>query len=172
FFQAEDGIRVFHVTGVQTCALPICAWHRARPERPVARRRHVDVVAAPARAGPSGCVPRPVPVAVGAARHAGTARPRARDAAETHAWLAGRIGNAERHGRSAPSAPLCGLVIGFTAKPHRRLPAGYTPSVFEFAIVRIYRTRGNTLVPMVAVGRNAQCSLSSVPANLIVLATR
>src|SRR5690606_41123498 len=28
FFQAEDGIRVFHVTGVQTCALPISA-HRA-----------------------------------------------------------------------------------------------------------------------------------------------
>src|SRR5436309_8757026 len=27
FFQAEDGIRDFHVTGVQTCALPIC-----RPE--------------------------------------------------------------------------------------------------------------------------------------------
>src|SRR5690606_39795913 len=26
FFQAEDGIRVFHVTGVQTCALPICRW--------------------------------------------------------------------------------------------------------------------------------------------------
>src|SRR5690606_27423651 len=24
FFRAEDGIRVFHVTGVQTCALPIC----------------------------------------------------------------------------------------------------------------------------------------------------
>src|SRR5690606_360897 len=24
FFQAEDGIRYFHVTGVQTCALPIC----------------------------------------------------------------------------------------------------------------------------------------------------
>src|SRR5690606_41006409 len=23
FFQADDGIRVFHVTGVQTCALPI-----------------------------------------------------------------------------------------------------------------------------------------------------
>src|SRR5690606_98587 len=32
FFQAEDGIRDFHVTGVQTCALPICAWS-ARPER-------------------------------------------------------------------------------------------------------------------------------------------
>src|SRR5690606_40327954 len=26
FFQAEDGIRDFHVTGVQTCALPI--WSR------------------------------------------------------------------------------------------------------------------------------------------------
>src|SRR5690606_41102911 len=24
FFQAEDGTRDFHVTGVQTCALPIC----------------------------------------------------------------------------------------------------------------------------------------------------
>src|SRR5690606_40754428 len=26
FFQAEDGIRDFHVTGVQTCALPICVF--------------------------------------------------------------------------------------------------------------------------------------------------
>src|SRR5690606_40200019 len=25
-FQAEDGIRDFHVTGVQTCALPICRY--------------------------------------------------------------------------------------------------------------------------------------------------
>src|SRR5690606_40739596 len=30
FFQAEDGIRDFHVTGVQTCALPISP-RRARP---------------------------------------------------------------------------------------------------------------------------------------------
>src|SRR5690606_41046769 len=28
FFQAEDGIRDFHVTGVQTCALPI--WSKRR----------------------------------------------------------------------------------------------------------------------------------------------
>src|SRR5690606_39692794 len=28
FFQAEDGIRDFHVTGVQTCALPILALDR------------------------------------------------------------------------------------------------------------------------------------------------
>src|SRR6266496_6274818 len=41
FFQAEDGIRDLYVTGVQTCALPICElgceyntawfmWHRVR----------------------------------------------------------------------------------------------------------------------------------------------
>src|SRR5690606_40543820 len=29
FFQAEDGIRVFHVTGVQTCALPIWSHYCA-----------------------------------------------------------------------------------------------------------------------------------------------
>src|SRR6266702_4893156 len=28
FFQAEDGIRDGHVTGVQTCALPISPWRR------------------------------------------------------------------------------------------------------------------------------------------------
>src|SRR5690606_40599796 len=28
FFQAEDGIRDFHVTGVQTCALPISSERR------------------------------------------------------------------------------------------------------------------------------------------------
>src|SRR5690606_40343034 len=28
FFQAEDGIRDFHVTGVQTCALPISGYER------------------------------------------------------------------------------------------------------------------------------------------------
>src|SRR5690349_22488783 len=39
FFQAEDGIRDLYVTGVQTCALPICAAqglpgrHAARPRR-------------------------------------------------------------------------------------------------------------------------------------------
>src|SRR5436309_7135903 len=30
FFQAEDGIRDFHVTGVQTCALPIWGFTMAR----------------------------------------------------------------------------------------------------------------------------------------------
>src|SRR5690606_26858360 len=31
FFQAEDGIRDFHVTGVKTCALPI--WYKKNPAK-------------------------------------------------------------------------------------------------------------------------------------------
>src|SRR5690606_40600617 len=30
----EDGIRDFHVTGVQTCALPIFLWAQLRPATP------------------------------------------------------------------------------------------------------------------------------------------
>src|SRR5690606_41035088 len=46
-FQAEDGIRDFHVTGVQTCALPI--WRTAARGRigAVGRVRIVDVQAQP-----------------------------------------------------------------------------------------------------------------------------
>src|SRR5690606_40406969 len=33
FFQAEDGIRDFHVTGVQTCALPISPRPAGQPRR-------------------------------------------------------------------------------------------------------------------------------------------
>src|SRR5690606_39660302 len=47
FFQAEDGIRDFHVTGVQTCALPIslCACQSAKfPRFP--SRGHAGRVAA------------------------------------------------------------------------------------------------------------------------------
>src|SRR2546430_9215489 len=34
FFQAEDGIRDLTVTGVQTCALPICWVHKGLRTRP------------------------------------------------------------------------------------------------------------------------------------------
>src|ERR1039457_3132085 len=37
FFQAEDGIRVYKVTGVQTCALPISKRTTTRSARPCAR---------------------------------------------------------------------------------------------------------------------------------------
>src|SRR2546422_2830336 len=38
FFQAEDGIRDVAVTGVQTCALPICGQFRAGPRSGSYRR--------------------------------------------------------------------------------------------------------------------------------------
>src|SRR5690606_14610967 len=38
FFQAEDGIRDFHVTGVQTCALPISAGSGTADRRPLQPR--------------------------------------------------------------------------------------------------------------------------------------
>src|SRR5690606_40595901 len=38
FFQAEDGIRDFHVTGVQTCALPISGEPRIQREFAVLRK--------------------------------------------------------------------------------------------------------------------------------------
>src|SRR5690606_40175203 len=41
FFQAEDGIRDFHVTGVQTCALPISLMR----ERALGRLDAIRVVA-------------------------------------------------------------------------------------------------------------------------------
>src|SRR2546426_7241390 len=46
FFQAEDGIRYYKVTGVQTCALPIClGFKRQTPIGP-----HIaDVVSFPLR---------------------------------------------------------------------------------------------------------------------------
>src|SRR5690606_39356925 len=43
FFQAEDGIRDFHVTGVQTCALPI--WPRGTERRRLAGLVDVPVPA-------------------------------------------------------------------------------------------------------------------------------
>src|SRR2546427_7091814 len=57
FFQAEDGIRDLTVTGVQTCALPICcAGARLRPAvlpgSATARGRCRCPAAAPGRARP------------------------------------------------------------------------------------------------------------------------
>src|SRR5690606_39950069 len=57
FFQAEDGIRDFHVTGVQTCALPIWAlrWAdglilRVEPLNIEPHPRRVLLLAPPSRA--------------------------------------------------------------------------------------------------------------------------
>src|SRR5690606_40683127 len=67
FFQAEDGIRDFHVTGVQTCALPIYLRgppssgqlaHRVRePDAPNAPDQLDYVATEPARvAVPEPCI--------------------------------------------------------------------------------------------------------------------
>src|SRR2546429_2174606 len=53
FFQAEDGIRDVAVTGVQTCALPICKRHR-RP-RPAELFLERDDEDARSRSDPGGC---------------------------------------------------------------------------------------------------------------------
>src|SRR5437660_8478790 len=52
FFQAEDGIRDGHVTGVQTCALPISirATARAAGASPASRRRRARCVRRASRA--------------------------------------------------------------------------------------------------------------------------
>src|SRR5690606_41199338 len=45
FFQAEDGIRDFHVTGVQTCALPICK--DTEREKPLANMLEFKIIGRP-----------------------------------------------------------------------------------------------------------------------------
>src|SRR5438105_5912634 len=47
FFQAEDGIRDPLVTGVQTCALPICGRRRAGRSHDGLGRRGPDLAGAP-----------------------------------------------------------------------------------------------------------------------------
>src|SRR5690606_40741120 len=48
FFQAEDGIREFHVTGVQTCALPIYIMGNppfiGKKEQTKEQKNHFDLV--------------------------------------------------------------------------------------------------------------------------------
>src|SRR5690606_37815770 len=46
FFQAEDGIRDFHVTGVQTCALPICKYSGQRMTIREGMARSINSIAA------------------------------------------------------------------------------------------------------------------------------
>src|SRR5690606_41584601 len=47
FFQAEDGIRDFHVTGVQTCALPISQYYTQEDKAEIvsyAAARQIEVI--------------------------------------------------------------------------------------------------------------------------------
>src|SRR5436309_10023383 len=58
FFQAEDGIRDFHVTGVQTCALPICKREFILLGAP-RRRRPADIYAESGTKLTSCCARKP-----------------------------------------------------------------------------------------------------------------
>src|SRR5690625_5774297 len=60
FFQAEDGIRDGHVTGVQTCALPISGAAAAAraPRRTDRREPRPHRGAGPPRCGASRCAGR------------------------------------------------------------------------------------------------------------------
>src|SRR5690349_24233149 len=51
FFQAEDGIRNLYVTGVQTCALPICQQLDGPGAGPAVRGRGVQARSQGPRAG-------------------------------------------------------------------------------------------------------------------------
>src|SRR2546426_12263017 len=63
FFQAEDGIRDYKVTGVQTCALPICSRRGpAFPETATrARRRASGPCSSAPRAREGRAADRPAP---------------------------------------------------------------------------------------------------------------
>src|SRR5688500_20303639 len=88
FFQAEEGIRAYKVTGVQTCALPISRGERARraigmiatvPDLPIvqpggepreradAARNRQRILAAAAEIGRASCRERGESMGVGAA---------------------------------------------------------------------------------------------------------
>src|SRR5690606_26133621 len=108
FFQAEDGIRAFHVTGVQTCALPICPvrkrrircarvvaaprWRRCGPVRLETPRHSAD--GAPSASSPRWSPARAVDCLARVARHIEVARRGRRSAPwRGHGRAGNRIGS-------------------------------------------------------------------------------
>src|SRR5690625_7926467 len=81
-FQAEDGIRDGHVTGVQTCALPICRWLGTLG---TSVRESVDIIRA------QGAEPAAVLIALDRMERAG-----ADTQVETHSAEVGRASCRER----------------------------------------------------------------------------
>src|SRR6266511_4223252 len=101
FFQAEDGIRDFHVTGVQTCALPISG-----PDARCAPRRWWSAVGR--RSGETGPAPRPAS-ALRSAAHRWPARFAVAAVAACSTTAPGVVGSAGHHHppspRESPSPP-------------------------------------------------------------------
>src|SRR6266540_6196858 len=128
FFQAEDGIRDRDVTGVQTCALPICPPRR----RPRCSRRASAASAAAGGSGASG----PVIAIAGAASSAlrRSSASMSRQAAQPCTWLCSGAGvppgTSSRDARSAPRSgqgivgSRIGVVIGEIGVTECPLPTG------------------------------------------------
>src|SRR5690606_13569880 len=119
FFQAEDGIRDFHVTGVQTCALPIFPWTRRlprlRPHERDARAAGCALSAGARRAARQE--PPPADRGVAARRHPVAPRsPSPRGGARDDRLLSACL--LQGH---PPSAPVCGAGSG--GVPSREHPA-------------------------------------------------
>src|SRR6185437_14923018 len=134
FFQAEDGIRAKLVTGVQTCALPICCtWPSCRPLQSNATGR----VAARWDTAETGAA---VPQATAAAQHAARMTPATLlmistypiSAREDHpvqidAWrpvrVAADVPSLSSHRSDGPSTRWCGVRRG----PGRGRGSGWRP---------------------------------------------
>src|ERR671926_1031407 len=86
FFQAEDGIRDHCVTGVQTCALPICREHRPPPNVQPPRRGPCAGVGGRAQPGPAPAGSARAELAQGGADRAPRARPRRGGPRPPSAW--------------------------------------------------------------------------------------
>src|SRR5690606_40223585 len=93
FFQAEDGIRDFHVTGVQTCALPISSPGGCGPAAP------------PVPASGFGPPPPPGGCAPAAPAPAPAWRPPARSRGPSPAPAARRIPRRRPAAAGPPAAP-------------------------------------------------------------------
>src|SRR3954464_917821 len=117
FFQPEDGIRVYRVTGVQTCALPISP---PRP-RPGARRRAAP--RAPLRAGATTAVPCRAVAACDTPSRVRPLRYRSASWPTTYVQLTGGTG-----GGRCPGGPV-------GAAPHSR-PPGMGVAVVRFMVRR------------------------------------
>src|SRR2546426_11298529 len=123
FFQAEDGIRDYKVTGVQTCALPIWSRsprlnHVSAPRSPIAsRQRNVS----PARPQPRAASSRPASAYITVSRSGETWRPQI--------------------SASSPVLPITVSELRGTAaaRPRRSFAAPVPPAI---AVRRMSRGRG------------------------------
>src|SRR5690606_36913358 len=97
FFQAEDGIRDFHVTGVQTCALPISRSHTPQGEP------HMSRIAIPADIGSAPAAAQPLLQAVN--QQLGSVPTLFRLVATSPAALEGYLGMSGALGKGSVPAP-------------------------------------------------------------------